>query len=98
MLLFLMSFQLTPYKYHSQFSVSKGATLALDLCLLDVPLRLAGLAWECDFDTRVWIINPSSLNLMIERDLVSTERNLTMKDLSELFKKSFTEVFLKCPV
>lgn len=34
---------------------------------------------------------------MIERDLVGTEGNLIMKALSELFKKSFIEVFFKVP-
>ena len=90
-MLFLGSFQLKPYKYHSQFSVPKGATIAFGLCLLDVPLRPAGLAWESDLETGVWIINPPSSDPQFrwrKGTSQETEANLTMEGL----------VNFKCPV
>lgn len=96
MLLFLGSFQLKTCKYHVQFSVPEGATRALGLCLLDVPLRPAGPAWEWDLGTGVQIINPSSSDPKLRWQKESsqgTEGNLTMKGLNELFLNSFIEVF-----
>lgn len=88
MLLFLGSFGPKSYKYHSQFSVPTAATIAFGLCLLDVPLRLAGQAWECDLETGVWIINPSSSGPKLRWQKGSsqeTKANLTLEGLSALF-------------